>query len=432
MVFPEGASELDRRTIMTIGKQEVDSFFQHIQTYQTTTDQTLRFIPTEGRMSPLQKSVYQYIHHERYLHAPSENNEKAIRYPDIEQLQIIHSICRNLINHHLGTAYANPDFLSGMQAMQACILTYSQPQDLVLSIAPEHGGHESTTAMLRQLQRNYCYLPFDVNHHIIDTKSLNRSLKPTLIYLDHSNILYPHDLNAIKAIYPRATLVVDISQIMALVMGKTFPNPIQCGADVLVGSTHKSLNGPQKAVLATNNASLFTQMQQVCNMLISNNHPADVAALAVALIEFKTFGKQYALDLVQNANCLARALHFLGICVYDCASLLKKNIWTQTQHVWIDCDAMGWVAEDAVKVLAKAGIIVNTLFLAKGGKQHNGVRGLRLGTTEVTRLGMGPEQMELAARIIADLLLHKISILKAKARVRMLRKRFSYPLYCFH
>lgn len=409
---------------------ELAKLFKSMHDYQSETDKTLRFIPTEGRMSALQKSVYFFSHHERYLHAPSECNQKAIRYPDIHHLQVLHKKCQELAQQHLKANFVNVDFLSGLQVMEMTFLGLSNPGDLVLTLDSSHGGHESAEAVLHIYERHCQFLPFDLMHHVVNVDALDTSLSPALIYMDHSNILHPHNLRRIKEVYPDALLVFDISQIMVLVMAGLFPNPLLCGADAVVGSTHKSLNGPQKALLATNNKEVFERIQKKCSIFISNNHPADVAALAVVLTEFKIFGYQYAVDLQNNANVLAESLIANGVLVYECRSQNNDPRSTLSQHVWIDCEAMEWSAEEAVQALAQAGIIVNTLFLPRAGKKKNGSRGLRLGTTEVTRLGMTEDEMRTSARLIAKVLLRKVPPKSLRPKIEELRKPFQIVQYC--
>jgi len=382
-------------------------------------------------MSPLQKAMYLSVQNERYLHAPPEHHDKAIRYPDIGRLQTIYEICRRASCRVLGAEYVIIDFLSGLQCMSICIEAFSKAGDLILSIDPANGGHEATRSIVEQLGRAASWLPFDPTAHVVNTIRLDPCLEPALVYFDHSNILHPHDVAAVKKCYPGATVMFDASQVMALVAGRQFPNPLNEGADVMIGTTHKSLNGPQKAIAATNSVRLHRQLRTQCMRFISNNHPSSIAALAVCFLEFEQFGASYAKQLVANANALSLALSNEGVAVYECRSPGGDDWRTHTQHVWIDCARMGWGAEDAVRELYSNGIVVNTLFLARGGPDGSGARGLRLGTTEVTRLGMRKEEMTSIAQAIASCLLGRNKRPSVRASIDGLRRRFRRVDYCY-
>ena len=402
--------------------------FEQVHAYDLKTSKEIRLIPTEGLMSPMQKLMYLSFQHERYLHAPPENHDKAIRYPDIQELQAVYQLCREVAAEVLDAKHVLPDYLSGMNAMDIMLKALTRPGDLVLTVDSAHGGHECTPKILADLGRENRSLPFDLERHVIDAGRLDLSLSPALVYINHSNILYPHDLRAIKSAYPDAILVFDGSQIMGLIAGKTYPNPLADGADVLIGSTHKSLNGPQKALAATDSGGIRRILEDTNKVYVSNNHPADVAALAVCFIEAKEFGRQYARDLLANARYLADALIDCKVQLYPARAQIDL---TSTQHVWIDCASMGWNAEAAVQVLYRAGIVVNTLYLGGGGPQKTGAKGLRLGTTELTRLGMGKQQMEAIAQSLASVLMGYSSPESVRQQMEGLRRPFQQVRYCY-
>jgi glycine hydroxymethyltransferase len=131
-----------------------------------------------------------------------------------------------------------------------------------------------------------------------------------------------------------------------------------------------------------------------------------------------------------NANALANKLIGDGIPVY-LADKRKIGAVTGTQHVWIDCEQLGWNAETAVQALYKAGIVVNTLFLCRGGDRRTGAKGLRLGTTEVTRLGMREGEMKLIAAHITSVLTRAVQPERLRSTIAVLAKKFSEVRFCF-
>jgi glycine hydroxymethyltransferase len=410
-------------------RHQMEELVQSIIHYEEKSEELLRLIPTEGIMSHAARMLMTSIANERYLHAAPGEDLKAIRYPDIADLQTIQAICTRSLRAVLNAGFVNVDALSGLDAMQMSLLAFAEPGELVLALSPEDGGHQSTEPMAKLLSRKICFMPFDHKNHVVDVTKLDRTLKPAMIYLDHSNILRPHNLLALEQTYPDTKIVFDISHVFGSIAADVFENPLEHGAHAVVGSTHKSLNGPQKAIFATNRSEMAEKYSYITKVFISNNHPGNVAALAMTLLEFMAFGSEYGTQMVRNANVLAEALEKEGIPVYGTNH--DDKVYTHTAHVWVDCEKMGWRAEDAVQYLyRRCGIVVNTLYLAKGGEKSEGAKGLRLGTTEVTRLGMLEKEMRKISRMIANALLRKQEPEKIfKARLE-LKEKFTRVEYC--
>jgi glycine hydroxymethyltransferase len=120
------------------------------------------------------------------------------------------------------------------------------------------------------------------------------------------------------------------------------------------------------------------------------------AALAVAAAEMIAFGKDFIAQIVRNAQALAAALDGRGIPV-----LGKHKGYTTTHQVIADVRALGG-GLDAARTLARANLIANKILLPNDGPEDwDRPSGLRLGTIEVTRLGMREKQMEQIADFIA-------------------------------
>lgn len=405
----------------------LEALLSATQRYDFESSAHVRLIPTEGLMSPMQKKMYLSMQCERYLHAPPENSVKAIAYPDIGQLQAIYGETCEVIRRAFDSPYVCPDYLSGLNAVQLMIISFTNPGDLILTVSDMHGGHSSTKSIVSDLGRMERSLPFDSEKHEVAVTQLDTTLNPSMVLLDHSNILKASNYKAIKESYPNATVAVDISQVMALVVSKHFPNPLECGGDLIFGSTHKSMNGPQKAIAITRKQEVWERLKQKASVHISNNHPASVAALGICFLEFELFGADYGRMLLQCAQELAVELSLRGVSVYGA----PERCFTSSQHVWIDVEKCSRLtAIEAMQRLYEVGIVVNTLFLPMGGKRSGGARGLRLGTTEVVRLGMGLNEMRLIATWIADTIFCRLPTNQIRHSVLEMRKQFQKVSYC--
>ncbi|RLG44727.1 MAG: serine hydroxymethyltransferase, partial [Thermoproteota archaeon] len=194
-------------------------------------------------------------------------------------------------------------------------------------------------------------------------------------------------------------------------------------------STHKTLPGPQHGMIVTNDDEKFELIKEACFPgLLSNHHPGAVAALAVALAELKEFGKEYADQIIKNAKALAQAMYDSGLKV-----LGADKGFTECHQVLVDVADIGgglW----AEKALEEANIIVNRNLLPwdiKRGRNFRDPGGIRIGTLEITRLGMKEGEMEEIARFYKRVLLDKEDPKVVAKDVKRLRERFRHIHYSF-
>jgi len=146
------------------------------------------------------------------------------------------------------------------------------------------------------------------------------------------------------------------------------------------------------------------------------------------LAEVLEFGKDYAVQTVKNAKALAVALNDLGFKV-----LGEKNGFTQSHQTVVNVLDYG----DGGKIeadLEKANIIVNRQLIpgdikAKRHYMHPG--GIRLGTSEVTRLGMKESEMKQIASFIKNVVVDNKDTKDIAKQIAELRKTYQKTQYCF-
>ena len=97
-----------------------------------------------------------------------------------------------------------------------------------------------------------------------------------------------------------------------------------------------------------------------------------------------------------------------------------------TRHGGIDSGA----GRDAAATLEEAGIITNMNMLP-GDTKAMTPSGLRLGTPELTRVGMGTDEMQDVARFFARTLLEGEDPSSVKRDVRDFKSEFQTVQYCF-
>jgi len=295
----------------------------------------------------------------------------------------IYDVVTTLARQVFRARYVDIRPIVGHITVLASIMAFLRPGDTIMTIDPAHGGYPITMAGWAGIRK--VFHPFDPETHnikITDAQELMRRSGPKLVILGGSRILFPYPVAEIvqTAHEIGATVYFDGSHVMGLIVGDHFQQPLAEGADVLGGSTHKALCGPQRGIITTNSEDLNKRVDAVLGdsvMLQNNYHPASLAALGIALAEMKQFGTAYAAQVVTNAQVLARALCKEGVPV-----LAARFGYTRSHQVILDVDSMpGLTAGDVTRRLEDGGIIGGT----------------RLGTQEVTRLGMKGSEMEQVA-----------------------------------
>jgi glycine hydroxymethyltransferase len=276
------------------------------------------------------------------------------------------------------------------------------------------------------------YIPYDLETHDIDMPVLIarvRETKPRLIIFGRDQILFPENIEPIMEIAAElgTYIAYDFSHIHGLMVGKAFPNPLDQGAQVVLGSHHKTFPGPQGGVYITRDAEVHEKVRRgLYPAFVGNHHAERVPALAVAYLEMKEFGENYAAQIVRNSQALGKSLFIRGI-----AALYPERGFSQSHQVLVDVGSFGPGDEIAAR-LEQANIICGKTMvpsdILKGGVTWSG---LRLGTQELTRIGMMEKEMDQVAAFIERVLIKKQSPSLVAADVRDFVSSFNSLMYCF-
>ena len=218
-------------------------------------------------------------------------------------------------------------------------------------------------------------------------------------------------------------MLFDAAHLSLLVAGEAFQQPLSEGADVISGSTYKALGGPPGGLILTDDAALAARLDTIAYPgLTANNDLGRVAALAIALNDLLVYGHDYAARCVEMAQALATALAAEGFSLAG-----QPSLYTVTHHVALD--ARRWQGgTSAARLLEPANILATGIGLPLpeiAGDQN----GLRFGSQELVRWGMGPADAPGVARLIARVLLHDEPAATLRAEVIALRARFQQLQY---
>jgi len=228
-----------------------------------------------------------------------------------------------------------------------------------------------------------------------------------------------------------AYVVYDAAHVLGLIAGKQFQDPLREGADVMSGSTHKTLPGPQGGLIVSDHKGDTEEDKSFLRKLgfgvfpgvTSSYHLHHVAAKAIAFAEHLEFGESYAKQTIKNAQHLAQSLYEKGFKVFG-----EKLGFTKSHQVLLEIGP--GKGKEASKLLADCGIITN-MNTIPGDTDPLNPSGLRLGTPELTRIGMKEKDMEEIANFFQRALFKKENPKKIKKDIKEFRKDYQEVHYCF-
>ena len=278
---------------------------------------------------------------------------------------------------------------------------------------------------------NTVHYPWDYKNWNIDVDATRKFLvkeRPKVAQFGLSVFLFPAPLKEIQDALQEAGSVVwyDAAHVLGLIAGGQFQDPLREGVHVISASTHKTFPGPNHGILIGDKMSedMESKIQKaVFPGVTSSHHLHAMAALAVTMAEFEIYGKKYAAQVIKNAKALGSAMHEMGIDV-----LCPHLGFTESHTIAVNVAKHGAGAQAALD-LETANIIVNKNMLP-GDTSAVKPSGIRLGTQELTRLGMKEGEMKEVARLIYRVVVKKEKPEEVKKDVRELKKDFTKVQYC--
>ena len=390
---------------------------------------TINLIASENVLSPAARRLLDSDFHHRY----AEGHPGARYYEGTRFIDEIEDNTRRLITEILGADRVDVRLPSGTMANEAVFSALMPTGATALAHGVAGGGHISharigalgkRTDRILELPR----LPDGFRMDGAAARDVIARERPALVVLGRSLFLFPEPVAEIREACDEAGAVVlyDASHVLGLITGGRFQDPLREGADLITASTHKTYFGPQRGIIAArgkDDAWWKPIDRAVFPGVTSNHHLFSLPSLYAASLEVKEFGRAYAAAVVANAKALAAALDGLGFTV-----AAKDLGYTESHQVAVDMGDHGG-GRDISARLAKGGIICNmNLLPGEPGKNARNPRGIRLGVQEMTRYGMGPEEMERIASLIEDCVAKGLDV---GAECRRLRSDFPQIRYGF-
>ena len=327
--------------------------------------------------------------------------------------------------------YANVQPHSGSSANAAAFLALLEPNDTILGMSLDHGGHLTHGAKVNFSGKNYKGIQYGLHPETneIDydqVRKLAHEHRPKLIIAGFSAYSGIIDWKIFREIADEvnAYFLVDMAHISGLVAAELYPSPIPF-ADVVTSTTHKTLRGPRSGIILARKNEAIEKKLNSAVFPGSQGGPLMhvVAAKAVCFKEalepeFKTYIKQ----VMDNAKVMCSTIQSRGINV-----VTGK---TENHIILVDLRNKEITGKELEKALGDVNITVNKNAVPDDPRSPFVTSGVRLGTPAVTTRGFKEEEVEKISNWICDVIENHQDISKMdEIKNSVIELTSKYPVY---
>jgi glycine hydroxymethyltransferase len=421
-------------------KESYDKVFSSLEKHHEWFENSIPLIASENIPSPAVREAVMSDFGNRYAEGwPGERVYAGCTYIDEVEIQ-----CMELAQKLFKAEFADVRSVSGVVANLAIYSAYSNPGDVMIASSIPAGGHIShgkkehsgTAGLVHGLDIEFfAFDPEEMTLDVDKTKAKVEDLKsqgklPKIAMFGGSVFLFPHPVKELAEFLKGHGMHInyDAAHVAGLIAGGKFQDPLREGTDTMTMSTHKTLFGPQGGLVIGSEEHAEPIKKAMFPGLTSSHHIHHMGAKAVAFAEALEFGKDYAEQTIKNAKVLASELNNLGFKV-----LGEKRGYTESHQTVVnvlDYGDGGTIEAD----LEKANIIVNRQLIPgdlKANRHYMHPGGIRLGTSEITRLGMKESEMKEIASLLKQVVVDKKDAGEIAARVKEFKTDFKKTQYCF-
>ena len=421
-------------------KESYDKIFSSLEKHHEWFENSIPLIASENIPSPAVREAVMSDFGNRYAEGwPGERVYAGCTYIDEVEIQ-----CMELAQKLFKAEFADVRSVSGVVANLAIYSAYSNPGDVMIASSIPAGGHIShgkkehsgTAGLVHGLDIEFfAFDPVEMTLDVDKTKAKVEDLKsqgklPKIAMFGGSVFLFPHPVKELADFLKGHGMHInyDAAHVAGLIAGGKFQDPLREGTDTMTMSTHKTLFGPQGGLVLGFEKHAEPIKKAMFPGLTSSHHIHHMGAKAVAFAEALEFGKDYAEQTIKNAKVLASELNNLGFKV-----LGEKRGYTESHQTVVnvlDYGDGGTIEAD----LEKANIIVNRQLIPgdlKANRHYMHPGGIRLGTSEITRLGMKESEMKEIASLMKQVIVDKKDAGEIAAHVKEFKTDFKKTQYCF-
>ncbi len=356
-------------------------------------------------------------------------------YGGCEYVDIAENLAIDRAKKLFGVNFVNVQPHSGSQANQGVFLSLLQPNDTILGMSLDSGGHLTHGAKVNLSGKWFHAVHYNVSKEtgLIDLKeveALALEHKPKLIIAGGS--AYPRiiDFAAFRKIADKvgAYLMVDMAHFAGLVAGGHYPSPVP-HAHVITTTTHKTLRGPRGGMILTNDEDLAKKINSAIFPGLQGGPLMHViAAKAVAFGEaLQPEFKNYTSKVIENCQVLSSELMKRGFTIFTGG--------TDSHLLVADLRPMKLTGKLAEQSLDRARITCNKNSIPFDTEKPMITSGIRLGTAAGTTRGFGKAEFITIANLIADVLTglqtspEDNSKVEEITRIKVLELCTKFPIY---
>jgi len=359
---------------------------------------TLQLIASENFTSPAVLEATGSVLTNKY----SEGYPGKRYYGGNEVIDQVEDLARERAKALFGAQHANVQPHSGANANMAVYLSLLQPGDTVLGMRLDQGGHLTHGSPVNASGKLYRFVAYGVTQSderidFDELRDIARRERPKLIVAGataYPRIIDPRPFREI-ADEISALFMFDAAHVAGLIAGGQHPNPVEHGADIVTFTTHKTLRGPRAGCILCTAELAETIDKSVFPGLQGGPLDHVIAAKAVAFYEAaQPEFKEYAAQIVRNADALARSLAEQGLRLVSGGT---ENHLMLVDLRTFDADLSGKKARLA---LDKAGISLNENTVPDDPRPPYITSGLRIGTPATTTQGMKEAEMATVGSLI--------------------------------
>ena len=352
-------------------------------------------------------------------------------YGGCENVDIAENLAIERAKELFKADYANVQPHSGSSANAAAYLALLEPNDTILGMSLDHGGHLTHGSKVNFSGRNYKSYQYglhpgtnDINYD--EVRSLAKEHNPKLIIAGFSAFTGIIDWQEFRKIADEvgAYFLVDMAHVSGLVAADLYPSPIPY-ADVVTSTTHKTLRGPRSGII------LAKENKEIEKKLNSAVFPGSqggplmhvVAAKALCFKEaLEPDFKIYIQQVMDNAKIMAKTIMSNGIDIV-CNG-------TENHIVLVDLRSKNITGKDLERVLGDVNITVNKNSVPNDPASPFITSGIRIGTPAVTTRGFKEKEIIQISNWISDIIDDfENTELQKSIKEKVLNLTSNFPVY---
>ena len=354
-------------------------------------------------------------------------------YGGCEFIDVVENLAIDRAKKLFNAQFVNVQPHSGSQANTAVYVALLHPNDTIMGMSLDAGGHLTHGAKVSFSGKWLNAVAYGVKKDtgLIDYDQVERLAienKPKLIIAGGSAYPRQVDFARFREICNRvgAYLMVDMAHFAGLVAGGVHPNPLEY-ADVVTTTTHKTLRGPRGGMILTNNPEIAKKIDSAIFPGTQGGPLMHViAAKAVCFKEDLTDEfKAYAAQVIKNAKALGKRLQERGL------DLVSGG--TDTHLILVDLRPKKLTGNVVAQALERAHMTCNKNAIPFDPEKPTVTSGIRLGSPAATTRGFKEKEFIQVADWIADVMDSLVNgtseIVIPQIREKVIALCNQYPIY---